>query len=329
LRSSRSSIWASVFVVCLLAAGPAAAKHAGTKHGAAKAEAPKEEAEEPAAEEAPLTEQQKQFRSVQWTHGPAKVTIGDHGEMQLPEGYSYTGSSGAQKMMELMQNPTSGSELGMLIDKEMVIIIVFRFQDIGYVKDADKDKLDAKEILDSIKEGTEASNETRKERGWPPIHIVGWHTQPFYNKETHNLEWCIEGVSEGEKIINYNTRILGRQGVMSANLMVDPGKLNDALPEVKKLLGGYNFVEGKRYSQYVSGDKIAKYGLSALVVGGAVGIAAKTGLLAKLGVLLAKGAKAIIVGLIALGAGIKKLFTRRKDPPPGPPEQPPMTTVWR
>jgi uncharacterized membrane-anchored protein len=163
----------------------------------------------------------------------------------------------------------------------------------------------------------------RKEKGWPAISIVGWHTPPFYNRETNNLEWCIKGVTEGEQIVNYNTRILGRHGVMSANLMVAPEKLNDTLPTVKKILGGYAFVEGKRYSQYVSGDKIAKYGLTALVVGGAAGIAAKTGLLGKLGALFAKGIKVIIVGLIALGAGLKKLFSGRKDrdPPQPPPPQ--------
>jgi uncharacterized membrane-anchored protein len=317
----RSSTFWSVLVLCLLAAGPAAAKHAGAKHGAAKPPAP--EAEEPAGEEPPLTEAQKQFRTIQWTKGPAKVGIGDHAEIQIPEGFAYTGASGAQKLLELWQNPTNGNELGMITDKELEISVLFKFSDIGYVKDADKEKLDANGILNDIKEGNEASNEARKERGWPPIRIVGWHTPPFYNRETNNLEWCIQAESEGHTIINYNTRILGRVGVMSANLMVDPEKLNDTLPVVKKLLTGYNFVEGKRYSQYVSGDKIAKYGLSALVVGGAVGIAAKTGLLAKLGVFFGKALKLIIVGFLGLIAAIKKFLFGRREPPPGPPQQPP------
>jgi uncharacterized membrane-anchored protein len=330
----RSSTWTSAFVVCLLAAGPAFAKHAGPKKGAAKPEAPAPEAEEPAAaDEPPLTEAQKQFakefKSIEWTHGPAKVGIADHAEIQIPEGFAYTSSRGAQKLLELWQNPTNGNELGIVADKDLEITILFEFSDIGYVKDADKEKLDATSILNDIKEGNDNSNEARKERGWPPIRIIGWHTAPFYNKETNNLEWCISGESEGHPIINYNTRILGRQGVMSANLMVDPDKLNEALPVVKKLLTGYNFVEGKRYSQYVSGDKIAKYGLSALVVGGAVGIAAKTGILAKLGVFIAKAFKLVIVGILGLFAAIKKFLFGRKDPPPGPPQQPPLTTAGR
>src|SRR5262245_33376916 len=110
---------------------------------------------------------------------------------------------------------------------------------------------------------------------------------------------------------------------MSANLMVAPEKLNETLPTTKKILGGYAFIEGKRYSQYVSGDKIAKYGLSALVVGGAVGIAAKTGVLAKLGVFVVKAAKFLILGAIGLLAALKKLLFGRKDADPPPPQAPP------
>jgi uncharacterized membrane-anchored protein len=161
---------------------------------------------------------------------------------------------------------------------------------------------------------------------------VGWHTAPFYNKDTNNLEWCIKGESQGRTIINYNTRILGRGGVMSANLLVGPDGLDASLPVVKKVLAGYAFTQGKRYGEWKSGDKIAKFGLSALVVGGAVGVAAKMGLIAKIAASLGKLWKAIIIGLIAMGAAIKKLFVRRRpeepaapaapEPPPPSPPQP-------
>jgi uncharacterized membrane-anchored protein len=315
----RSFTLGSALLVSLLAAAPAAAKSKAAPKQAPQAE-PEAQAEEP---EAPPSETESEFKKIQWTQGPAKVGIGGHAEIQVPEGFAYTGASGAQKLLELMHNPTSGTELGILTDKDLDIFVLFEFEDIGYVKDADKEKLDGDDILKSIKEGNESSNEERKKRGWPAINIVGWHTPPFYNRETNNLEWCIKGESEGHTIVNYNTRILGRQGVMSANLMVDPEKLDATLPVVKKLLTGYNYVEGKRYAQYVTGDKVAKYGLAALVVGGAVGLAAKTGLLAKLALMLGKLWKAIILGLVAVGAGIKKVLFGRKEPPPGPPASPP------
>jgi uncharacterized membrane-anchored protein len=306
-----------VCVVSLLAAGPALAKADKAKPAPAAPAAQEE------AAPAPETEAQRQFKSIEWTQGPAKVGIGGHAEIEVPQGFAYTGASGSQKLLELLHNPTDGSELGILTDDKMEMMILFEFEDIGYVKDADKEKLDADEILKSIQESNEAGNEERKKRGWEPITIVGWHTPPFYNRETNNLEWCIKGESHGQTIINYNTRILGRMGVMSANLMVDPDQLTDTLPVAKRLLAKYRFVDGKRYSQYVTGDKVAKYGLTALVVGGAVGLAAKTGLLAKLGILLAKLWKALILGLLAIGAGIKRMLFGRKEPPPSPPQAPP------
>jgi uncharacterized membrane-anchored protein len=60
----------------------------------------------------------------------------------------------------------------------------------------------------------------------------------------------------------------------------------------------------------VSGDKVAEYGLVALVAGGAGAAAAKAGLFASLFKVIAKGGKAIVLLLIGLGVGIKKMFTR-------------------
>jgi uncharacterized membrane-anchored protein len=315
----------------LLAAAPAFASKAKKAPAPAK-EAPAEEA---AADEAAApkeeTESQRAFKTIQWTKGPAKVGIDNHAEIQVPAGYAYTGGSGAQKLLELMHNPTSGTELGILTDEKLEMFLLFEFEDIGYVKDADKEKLDGDDILKSLRAGNEESNKARKQRGWSEIEITGWHTPPFYNPQTNNLEWCIQGASNGHTIVNYNTRILGRQGVMSANLMVDPEQLGATLPVAKKLLAGFTYVEGKKYSQFLPGDKVAKYGLTALVVGGAVGIAAKTGFLAKIALSLGKLWKLLIFGLIGIGVAIKKfLFGGHKSerpaaPPPamGPPPQAP------
>jgi uncharacterized membrane-anchored protein len=263
------------------------------------------------------------LQSINWVEGPAKSDIGAQAEIEVPAGMRFTASDGTRKMLELMHNPTDGSELGLFTNNGLDWFITFEFSDIGYVKDADKEKLDADGILDSLRKGNDAANDARRERGWAPIQIVGWYTPPFYNTSTNNLEWCIKGESQGHPIINYNTRILGRGGVMSANLMVSPEELTATLPVVKKLLSGFTFLPGKRYSEWRSGDKVAKYGLTALVVGGAVGVAAKVGLLAKLGKLW----KALILGLLALGGGIKRLLFGRKAetaaPPAAPPAPPP------
>src|SRR5262249_13164281 len=147
--------------------------------------------------------------------------------------------------------------------------VIFEFNDIGYVKDTDKDDLtkNADKLLAAIKRGNAQANKERERNGNPPLEIVGWETPPRYDPTTHNLEWCIRAPSAGKAILNYNTRLLGRKGVMEVVLVVDPEDLESTLPEFRKLLTGYTFDTGQTYAEFRSGDKVAKYGLAALVLG--------------------------------------------------------------
>ncbi len=81
------------------------------------------------------------------------------------------------------------------------------------------------------------------------------------------------------------------------------------------MLTGYSFKEGAKYADWKPGDKVAAVGLAGLIGGGALAVAAKSGLLGKLGIMLAKAGKLVIVIVIAAFAGIvslfKKIFTGR------------------
>jgi uncharacterized membrane-anchored protein len=206
--------------------------------------------------------------------------------------------------MELTQNPLSGAEMATIAPaaEGEAWFVVFEWDDSGYVADDEKDELDADAILASIREGTEAGTEARRERGWPTMTIVGWHEAPSYDDESHNLSWAVIGESEGMQTINRITKLLGRSGVMTATLVASPDELDAAVAQVDGLLGAYRFRPGSTYAEYVPGkDKLAQYGLTALVVGGAGAALVKSGLLAKLW-------KPIAAVLIALGACLKKLF---------------------
>src|SRR5882724_11012654 len=99
---------------------------------------------------------------INWTKGPAKAELKSLAEVQVPEGFMFTGAKGTQKLLEAMGNPTSGSELGFLAPTSLVWFVVFEFAEVGFVKDDDKDKLDADKLLKSIKAGTEAANKYRE-----------------------------------------------------------------------------------------------------------------------------------------------------------------------
>jgi uncharacterized membrane-anchored protein len=99
----------------------------------------------------------EQVRALNWQAGPATAQLGSLAQIDIPEGFQFVGKPDAGKFMELLENPSDGSELGLLLNSEAGWFVVFEFSDDGYVKDDDRD-FDANAILNSIKEGTEAAN---------------------------------------------------------------------------------------------------------------------------------------------------------------------------
>ncbi len=242
--------------------------------------------------------------------GPAKAQLGMVAQIDVPIGYGFINGKDYQALKKAAGERVSGHELGLLRATNEDWAVVFRFDDVGYVKDTEKDSLNADKLLNAIKEGTAAGNEDRKRAGHPPIEVIGWDLPPHYDEATHNLEWAVRGSCAGELILNYNTRLLGRKGVMEVVLIVDPENLQKTLPTYRNLLAGYSFQTGENYAEFRPGDKIAKYGLGALIVGGAAVGAAKLGLFAWLAVLLKKAGKLVILAFVAIVAFFKKLFAK-------------------
>jgi uncharacterized membrane-anchored protein len=254
----------------------------------------------------------QRYNSIEWTKGPAKVNVGTMGEIQLPAGYEYAAGVHAQTLLELYGNPPDSGILGAVRSEaeDADWTLIFQFDDVGYVKDEDKDSIDAVEILSGFQAGLPEMNRMRREMGSTECTSITWMEQPFYDAQTNNLTWALNlGFPEGNSV-NYDIRMLGRRGVMEATLLGDATTYTKALPEVKQILGGYTFTSGNKYSEWVQGDKVAAYGLTGLVAGGGLAVAAKTGLLAKLGLILAKGGKAIVIGIVVFFGGIYSLFKK-------------------
>ena len=241
--------------------------------------------------------------TVDWVTGPSDADIGKMATIKLPEGYVFADGDDTRKIMEYYGNQITDREVGYIAPQDQSWFMVFEFEETGYIKDDEKEDCDQDASLDSLKEGTKQGNEWRKENNIPEMEVVGWHTAPFYNEKTNNLEWGIEFASNGNQIINYNIRYLGRKGVMEVILVCNPDQLEKAIDETQSLLVSYSFTKGNKYSEFVSGDKMAKYGLSALVAGGTIAAAAKSGLLQRFW-------KFILIGLAAAGGFIKKFFGR-------------------
>lgn len=273
-------------------------------------------AAEPTAEETPPLTQEEAFAraGINVTRGPATVALGKTAELKLPEEYLFVGEDSVGRFYELTQNIPSGKEVGVLIAPHDWMLF-FDYDDIGYVKDDEKDQLNASKLLARLQESQEAANESRKERGWDQMKFVGWATPPHYDEKSRNLKWALNLSSSRDNFnevwINENIRILGRGGVMNVTLVSDVPNFKTAEAEADQLLASrFGYLPGERYSEFKAGDKVAKYGLTALVLGGGAAAAAKLGLLAKLGVFLGKFWKLVVGAAIVVFVGIKKFITK-------------------
>lgn len=247
--------------------------------------------------------------------GPAEVPVAGQGLLKLPEGYTWVPQPHAQKVLHAMGNPGEDPKLQGLIfppeGGEWAAIV--SFEESGYIKDDDAREWKTDEMLESYRSGTLEANKDRAEMGIKPIEIVGWAQVPAYDSATHRLVWAMStrhvgAAADEPQGVNYNTFVLGREGYFSLNLITELKDLPLHKSEADRLLAALNFDEGKRYGDFNSAtDKVAEYGLAALVIGAAV---KKLGLLAMLMVFLAKFGKIFAVAAVGGWAVFRKFFRR-------------------
>lgn len=253
---------------------------------------------------------EKQFAALKWVKGPASENVAGNSTLVVPESYVYLDRADTKKFLDLNQNLSDGNEV-MIAPKGGDWTAYLEFDDGGYVKD--DEKIDAAALLKSLQESTEAANEERQKRGWQPMHITGWATPPTYNSVTKRLEWATLLSSNGSTDVNFFTKILGRRGHTTVVMVssVDALPANEAA--LNKALEGYTFNSGETYAEWKPGDKVAEYGLAALVLGGAAAVAAKKGLFGVLAGFLAATWKAIVAAVVGVGAWLRKRFASKAD----------------
>ena len=258
----------------------------------------------------------QELQKLAWQRGPGEGAIAGKAKIRIPEGFSFLDERNTRRFLELMGNPPRDGHT-LIAPANLDWFAVFSFDPVGYVRD--DEKIDAAALLESLKKGDEPGNEERRRLGMAPIYTDGWHVPPHYDSGTRRLEWGMRLRDErGGLHINYTSRLLGRSGVMSAVLVSSPQTLNEDVRSFNGALAGYQFNAGEQYAEFKSGDRVAEYGLGALVLGGAAAAAAKAGLFKSLGKFLW-----VLIGGGLMGgwALLKKLFARKEKSPPSPGQQ--------
>jgi uncharacterized membrane-anchored protein len=250
--------------------------------------------------------------------GPQTISLRNQGQLALPEGFGFVPVKEATKLMETIGNTTGDNFIGLIFpirgdDAQWMVSV--DYDPAGYIKDDEAKNWKSDELLENLKEGAKAGNERRAKLGIPALEVTRWIEPPAYDATTQRLVWSVEARDIGapasaDATVNYNTYVLGREGYISLDLITSATKVEAEKPVAKQLLSSVSFNDGKRYADFNSStDKIAAYGLAALVGGLAV---KKLGLLALAGVFLAKFAKIILLAFAGGAALLRKFVSGKK-----------------
>ena len=245
--------------------------------------------------------------------------------LHVPSGYKYLGAEASNLVLtDLWGNPPADSEedasLGMLFpensgpgDTSDVYAIDITYSEEGFVDDSDAKDLDYGELLEQMQEDSKEINKARAEAGYEPIEIVGWASPPYYDAENKKLHWAKElrfGEAT-ENTLNYNIRILGRKGYLMLNVIGEMTTLPQVNADIGQILPSVDFNEGHQYKDFdPSIDEVAAVGIGGLIAGK---VLLKAGILAKIGVLLAKFWKVILIAIAGAGASIRRFFGGKKE----------------
>ena len=253
--------------------------------------------------------------------GPAAVPLRNQATLDLPAGFLFVPQQQADRYLRALGNSTGPTLLGLIAStsQDAQWMAVVRYIEAGYIKDDDAKTWNADELLKNLREGTDQQNEERRARGLLEMEIVGWVQPPTYDATTHRLVWSASSRTRGaaagdDQGVNYNTYMLGREGYLTLNLVTGLALIERYKPNAHQLLASLGFGEGKRYADFNSStDKVAEYGLAALVGGVA---AKKLGLLAVIGVALVKFWKLVVLAVAGGGAVLMRKKKPKEDPTP-------------
>lgn len=287
-----------------------AESEAGATEVAATEEQALAEAEAAYAAEVRQFEQSLNFRTGTLAIGPAKAVI------ELNESFRYLEAADARRVLEeFWGNPPDESVLGLILPNRGSLVdddswaVVVTYNDEGYVTDSEASEIDYNAMLVEMQEATAEESTQRELEGYGSIALRGWAEPPHYDAAAHKLYWAKELLFNGEHdTLNYDVRVLGRHGYLSLNAVAGMAQVDAVREGMRELLPLAKFEPGATYGDYdASSDRLAGYGIAALVGGG---LAAKSGLIAKVVAALIAAKKIVIPLIFALLYGVVRLFKR-------------------
>lgn len=259
------------------------------------------------ANQAPCPKSQEAYaaevKKLHWKKGPGNYDLGgSHARISLPSGIEIVTGADAERMAFLLNGLELPETVAIAQSRTSDAIVYIDYYDEGFVTDEDWSDIDPDAMLRDISDATEAANAERRRSGMAPMHTVGWLVPPSYDPDKKVARWAIELEENGEHFANIQVIKLGRHGYHQTT-WAGPVRGVDGTPRfLQTMIDSHSCDEGYRYADYVEGDKLAGFGIGALVTATAIGSKPGKGLIAAIfggGILLAKKAWFVIVGCSA------------------------------
>ena len=241
-----------------------------------------------------------------------------HASLEVPEGFVFLDSKQSKKLIvDYWNNPESrmSNVLGTLIPKgakafyQISLAYVISYDNCGYIKDDDANSIDYGELLKQLQQECKNENDSlpKEQRMW----LTGWAVPPQYISSSHTLIWAKSFNSESGIVVNYDMRILGKDGLISVNAVISYTDIGEVKELQNLIVNSIQYNNGFKYSDFdETRDKVSDWTIGGLIAGG---VLAKTGFFTKIGILLLKMWKIVVIGLIGIGAAIRRFFKKNED----------------
>lgn len=237
-----------------------------------------------------------------------------HATVKVPEGFIFLDKEDTRRLLiDYWDNAESAMDytLGSLVPStaelfyQIEIAYIIRYDNCGYVKDDDANSVDYDKMMKDIHEEEKEENPKLPEES--RLYTKGWEFTPKYLSGSHALVWAKRLTKEnGFEWVNYDMRILCKDGLVSLMAVLDTEDSQEVKVKEMDIINSLSFDEGYAYADFdASRDRVSEWTIGGLVAGS---ILAKSGLLAKIGILLLKGWKIIALAI----AGIGGFFFKKK-----------------
>lgn len=261
-----------------------------------------------------------EYAKLTWIEEPGSYKLeASNSAVTLGPGRSLLAGADAERLLFLMNAVQFPNTEAVLYDDESGVMVTFEFFEEGFVKDGDWTDVEASQLLEDIRAGTEEANREREKYGISTMTVSGWAEEPNYDPETNTVRWAIEFAEGDGSTINATALSLSRYGYEQLTWVGTREQYAQLSGLLTTALDSHVFDDGHRYADFQDGDKVAAYGVAALVAaatGAKLGKGVIAVIIAVAVAFLKKGWIVVLLLLGGIGAWVRKLLLSRKEQAP-------------